>query len=289
MQVEVDILELVAHIQPLNLQNGFRTDVGGHKVVVLDVTAGQIVGELLLGQVRGQTGVDILAVTHDAHVVGNLKDFIRLVGDEHDGDAGITKLTDSDEQGVNLFLGQRGGRLVHDDELGVEQQGTADGNQLLVGHTQFAHFGIQINVAADLGQGFPGGGIPALAIDQLGTGGNLRVDGQVLTDSQVGENGQILIDDLNTQTGGFGGGNLRDGLSLKDYFAFVSGIDTGNNLDKGRLAAAVFTGQAHNFSGTYSEVYVIQCVNTGKGLADSGHLKQIFFRHGKLLLLLMGC
>ena len=272
--------------QILHFQNRLFGDVLGNKVVIFDVTAGQVVSKLLTGQVLGLTGVDVLTAAHDTYVVGNFEDLIGLVGDEHDGDAGITQLTNGDEQSVNFLLGQSGGGLVHDDQLGVEQHSAADSDQLLGSNVQIAHLSVQVDIAADLCQSGLCGFIPALAVDQLTAGGDFGVDGQVLTNGQVGENGQVLVDDLDAQAGSLGGGDLGNFVALEGYGAFILGVDTGDDLNQSGLAAAVFACEAHNFTGTDTEVYIVQGVNAAETLVNSGHLKQIFFRHGKLLLLI---
>ena len=208
------------------------------------------------------------------------------MGDEHDSDAGITQLTDGDEQSVNFLLGQSGGGLVHDDQLCVEQHSTADSNQLLGSNVQVAHLSIQVDVTANLSQSCTSGLVPALAVNQLAACGDLRVDSQVFTDSQVGEDRQVLVDDLNTQAGSFCRIDLGDLLTFESNSTFVFGVNTGNDLNQCGLAAAVLTGQAHDFTGTHAQSNVVQSMNAAKAFMDPGHFKQIFLGHGKLLLLI---
>ena len=264
---------LVVQVQVLDLQNGLRAHVLGDEVVVGQLAAGHIEREVAAGQLVGLAGVDVLAVSHDADVVGDLEDLLDLVADEHDGDAGVAQLADGLEEGFDLLLREGRGRLVHDDELRVEQKRAADGDQLLVRDAEIAHLVVEIDVVADLREGLLRGGLPALAVDQLPAGGDLGVDGQVFHDGQVRENGQVLIDDLDAELGGLGRRDLGDHLVLEDDLAFVLRVDAGDDLDQRRFAAAVFTGQAHNLAGSDCKVHMVEGVNACERFADPGHLK----------------
>jgi len=272
-QLEADVVVLVVEVQVLDLQNGLLAHVLGNEVVVGQLAAGHVEREIAAGQLVGLAGVDILAVPHDADVVGNLKDLLDLVADEHDGDARVAQLADGLEEGFDLLLREGRGRLVHDDELRVEQQGAADGDQLLVRDAEIAHLVVEIDVVADLREGLLRGGLPALAVDQLPAGGDLGVDGQVFHDGQVRENGQVLIDDLDAELRGLGRRDLGDHLVLEDDLAFVLCVDAGDDLDQRRFAAAVFTGQTHNLAGSDCKVHMVKGVNACERFADPGHLK----------------
>ncbi len=56
------------------------------------------------------------------------------------------------EKDADLTLGERAGRLVHDDELCVLAQGFRNGNQLFVGDRHLLDPCVQRNVDVDLGQ-----------------------------------------------------------------------------------------------------------------------------------------
>ena len=285
-KVEADVVELAVPGQVVHLQHRLLGDVGGHKVVVLQLAAGHVIGEILLGQLGSGAGVHVFAVAHDAHVVGDLKDLLGLVADEHDGDARIPQLAHRLEQRVHLLLGQGGGGLVHDDQLGVEQQRPADGHQLLVRHRQIAHLGVQIDLVADLREGLLCGLLPALAVHDLSVGRDLAVDGQVFHDRQVGEDGQILVDDLYAQACGLRGGDVLYGLALEQHLALVAGVHAGDDLHQRGFAAPVFAGQAHDLAGPDREIDVVQGVDAAEALVNTGHLKQVF-RHDALLLVFL--
>ena len=74
---------------------------------------------------------DRAPVAHHGHAVADLIEFVEPVGDEDHGDALGAQLPHHLEQHGNLALVERGGRLVHDDQLGLERHRAGDGDHLL--------------------------------------------------------------------------------------------------------------------------------------------------------------
>ena len=61
------------------------------------------------------------------------------MGDEDDAQPLIAQLADDREQGLDLGLGQRRGRLVHDDHARLHRQRARDLDHLLLGDREVAH------------------------------------------------------------------------------------------------------------------------------------------------------
>jgi hypothetical protein len=57
------------------------------------------------------------AVPKNRHIVGNREDFIHLVGDVDDAHAMRLEVRDDSKEVIYLSLGERGGRLVHDQDV----------------------------------------------------------------------------------------------------------------------------------------------------------------------------
>ena len=57
---------------------------------------------------------------------------VRVVRDEHDAEAGVTRRHDVFQNDAGLLDAERGRRLVEDDDLGAEVDGSGDGETLLL-------------------------------------------------------------------------------------------------------------------------------------------------------------
>ena len=94
-------------------------------------------------QVRGRelgrrSGDHVAAVAQHGRLVAQLEDLVEAMADEQDRDAAIAEPADDREETRDLVRRQRCGRLVEDQDAGVERQRPGDLDQLLVGHRQAA-------------------------------------------------------------------------------------------------------------------------------------------------------
>ena len=80
--------------------------------------------------------VDVLAVAHDRHIVSKFKDLIEPVGDVDDGDIFLAQAFDDGEQSCNFAFGDRGRRLIHDDDVGLGGDRLGNFHDLLLRHAQ---------------------------------------------------------------------------------------------------------------------------------------------------------
>ena len=74
--------------------------------------------------------VDDLAVVHDADPIGQVVDVVDVVADQEDPDPLVLELPDEVADLGGLGRAERGGRLVHDQDPGVEVDGPGDGDRL---------------------------------------------------------------------------------------------------------------------------------------------------------------
>ena len=70
------------------------------------------------------------AVVHDADPVRQVEDVVDVVADQEDADALALQLADQVPDLRRLGRPERRGRLVHDQDPGVEVDGTCDGDGL---------------------------------------------------------------------------------------------------------------------------------------------------------------
>ena len=167
-----------------------------------------------------------------------------------------------------VLLGEGGGGLVHDDELGVAHERAADGDELLVCDGEVADEIVEVDGEADLRDCFAGDFAHARAVDQGAAGGDLAAERDVLHDGQVGEDGEVLVDDAHPRVDGGGGGQVRVLASRDGDASFFRCVDAGDDLDEGGFSRAVFAGQAVDFSGRDLQVDVDQGAHAGEGFTD---------------------
>ncbi len=82
---------------------------------------------------------DAAAVFHHRVAVADAAYFRQLVRDINNGGALFTQLVHDQEQIVHLFIGQRGGRFIHDQHFSVEHQRLGDLQHLLVADGEIRH------------------------------------------------------------------------------------------------------------------------------------------------------
>ena len=267
-QREADILVAARKRQIAHLEQRFVRQAGRLERFFLKFAAGHVVGELFIVQLRRVARGCQLAAAENGKALGNLKDLIELVADKQDGNALLLELQDDAEKCLNLLAGQSGRRLVHDDELRVEHQRTADGDHLLFRDRKLAQSGVQIDREADPRNRLFRDRAHILPVYKFLFRDQLTVDRQILHDAQVGENGEVLINDLNAA---FNGGKRRDllqGFALKFDGAGITLINAGNDLDQRGLAAAVFTSQAVDLARTDLQRNAVERLDAGKVFLD---------------------
>ena len=204
----------------------------------------------------------------------NLQHLVQLVADKEEGDAPGLQLMDHGEQGANLPLGQRAGGLVHDDEPGVLAQRLGDGDELLVGDRHLFHARVERDVDPDLRQRILGDAAHLAPVDHALALGQLLVQGDVFGHREVGEEGKVLVNDLDALTDGVDRMEVLVVLAVDGDRARIARIDAGDDLDQRGFAAAVFADQAVDLARLDAQIDVLQRVHAGKGFVDTGETQK---------------
>ena len=129
--------------------------VGSNLIILGREAVGQLAAhheadDLVHGELLGGTGGDPLAVAHDGDLVGDAQDLLHLVGDVHNAAAAVAQHVDNLEKMLDLLLGQRGGGLVKDDDLGVEGNRLGDFHHLALRYGHGAHDGLGVDADVKL-------------------------------------------------------------------------------------------------------------------------------------------
>ncbi len=93
---------------------------------------------------------DEFAVPEHRHLVGDLEQLVHLVGDVDDALALGLERPDDLEQMLDLALGQRGSRLVHDENVGIVGDRLGDLDHLAIGDGKVADLRLRIERNVEL-------------------------------------------------------------------------------------------------------------------------------------------
>ena len=274
IQFEGDALEQGLDADVVYLHQAVAGNVGLFKVSFLDLTAGHVVDELFAVKVGHSTFDNLFAAAQNGQFFANFKNFFQLVRYKDNADALGLQVADYLEQGVNFLLGQSSGRFVHNQQLGILQQSAADGNQLFIGNGQVANQGVQVHFYINHVQSLLGLFTDRFPVYKFLAIHSFRGHGNIFSNSQVRENGKILIDNLDTFINGLLRGHFAVGFSTNFNRTAIGSIVTRNDLDQGRFAAAVFAGQTASLTLHDLHVDVFQGLYATKGLTDTRKLHE---------------
>ena len=267
----------------LCLEHGFA-DLGiALRVDIVERAADHHVDELRLGAVLRVDRADAFAVAQDRDAVTDLKQLAQTVGNEDDRHALIAQIPDDVHEDLGLAVRQRGGRLVHDDQLRVGGQGLRHLHHLPLRDGQILDQRIDIGRQAD----HIGIGLRQLRrlleVDEEAGLAVFPAQEDVLTDAHVGHEVQLLIDDADAHGRCFRGRVDLDGFAFPEDLAAVRLMYAGQDLHEGRFARAVLSDQRVHLAAPERKRDVPQRVNTRKGLVYIFHYQKFLFHVSSLV------
>ena len=119
----------------------------------------------------------------------------------------------------------------------------------------------------------------AAPVDQLAAGADFRAEGDVLGDRQVGKEREVLKDDLDAARHRAARIEMGEAVPVDDEPAGGGALHPGENLDQGRLAAAVLAGQADDLARLDGEAHLAQRLDAGIRLGNAVELDERGGRH----------
>src|SRR4029077_2184571 len=195
---------------------------------------------------------EVAAVEDRHHPVGDIEHVVHPVADQNDADAVLLEALDEVEHLADLLDRQRGGRLVHDDDAGVEGGGAADGDGLLLAAGEFLdrlvdrlHPNLQ---AIEMVRGHLAALLPVDDGEAADASARFAAEIDVLVDRHVPGEGKVLIDHLYADRARVAWAVETDGSSLEKELAGARRVEPGENLHQRRLAGAVVADDAEHFA-----------------------------------------
>ena len=269
-QREADVADFRAAAEVLHFEHGLGPGVIRDRRPFVRQRAADHHGDDLFHRRRlGGHGVDIFAVAHDRHAVGDALQLVHLVRDVDDADALRLEPANDREELVDLGVVQRRGRLVHDQHARAVGQRLGDLDHLLAGDGQPRHFRTGIELQMHRGEYFGRVGVELGVVEQHAAELlRLAADEDVLRRGEVGHQVQFLMDDADAELLGAARRIDLDRLAVEQDLAFVGLVDAGENFHQRRLAGAVLAHQRVHFAGAKLEPCIVQRPHARKRLAD---------------------
>ena len=223
---------------------------------------------LLGGQLGDRGGDNVGAVAKDGDAVAEGEDFLESMADEEDRDPALAKLADDSEEALDLAGGEGGGRLVHDEDAGVEGERFGDLDELLIGNGEATDGGANIQVDAKGGEQTLDFAVHRSPIDAAEAVAGLASHEDVLGDVEVGEESGVLMDDGDTAAASIEGAMQDNLLAGNAKKAAVGLVDAGQDLDEGRFASAILANKGMDFAVIEGEIDAPECLNRAKVFGD---------------------
>ncbi len=182
-------------------------------------------------------------VLHYGHAVGDLEDLRHAVRDVDDGDALRREALDDAEEVAPLVDGQRGGRLVEDQELQVVRETLGDLHHLLLARREQRDVRSRVDVDLEVGKDTPRALMHRRLADHADHVDGLAACIDVLGDAQRSDETALLVDhgDPGIRRALFVEAGHRNAVELDGAAVWL--VDAGNKMHERRLAGAVLPDQ----------------------------------------------
>ncbi len=189
------------------------------------------------------------------------------MGNVNDTDTGCLQVADDLEQQARFLLGQRGGRLIHDQHFGIKRKRLGDFHHLALRHGKAAHQRIWMDIDTEAIETAFGIGTQLLAVDQE-TFSRFARKIDVFGNAQMRNEIEFLVNDGDAGGFRFERRGVLDLLALMQDRAAGRLIDAADDLHQRGLASAVLAADGVNFAGAQVETHIAQSLDAGELLAD---------------------
>ena len=168
--------------------------MGGAWVEVLDLASGHERHDPANRRVSHRPGPGRLPVLEHGVAVADAPALLEKVADVDDAHALLLEAEHGGEEFLGIGLCEAAGRLIHNEDLGLGEEGAGNLHHLLGGDGQSAGglFEIEVRVA-QLGEGLTGTGAGGLAIDPAEPRG-LASEQDIFSDAEVEGEIELLVD-----------------------------------------------------------------------------------------------
>src|SRR5882724_1088799 len=264
--------------EPLNSEDLLARLHALLRVLLSERAAHHLTDDLVDGDPFHGRGDDAAAVAEHGDAVCHLLDLLQPVGDVDHRHAAPPQATDHLEEAVHLAAGERGGRLVHDQDVRPEREGLRDLDHLLVRGTEGVHPHARVERQPEGLEELLDFRPHPLPVDEPPRPARLASQEDVLGDREVRHQVELLVDDAHTRVDHGARAGAAHLLAAQPDLALVRAVDSGQDLHERGLPGPVLTRQRVDFRRVQVEVDAVERADAGEALADAAHPEQSF-RH----------
>ncbi len=236
---------------------------------LVDVAADHHGDEARFRHLGDGLGRDGLAVAQHGHAVGDLEDLVHAVADVDDADPLRAQRAHDVEETAYVGLGQRRGRLVHDERARVLRQGARDLDTLAVGDRQAGDGRVDVEVGAvEPVEDLAGTAAHLRPVQRAARRARGMADEDVLGHGERREEQEFLVDHGDSAV-------LRIARPIELarppvdlHRAGVRLVRARHDADHGGLAGAVLAHQGMDLAGAQIEIDAFQHRDGAEGLLD---------------------
>src|ERR1035438_2382220 len=230
--------------------------------------------QAVLGQLGHRGGQHQLAVPEHGDVGADIEDLLQVVGDVHDGHAGLAQLADAFEQPQHRAALEGRGGLVEQQAAGTRGQCPGDLDDLALLDGEAGAGGVGAYVEAPVGHDLPGLLAHPAPVDDAEALGDaaaerLAAEEDILRHGQVGHHHGVLEHGRDAPAPGGDFAERGRGLPVEQHLALVRGGDARQDRDQRGLARAVAADQAEAAAGIQAQPDAAQRVRAVEPLVDA--------------------
>ena len=210
---------------------------------LLDRAADHHFDHLPSGELANGPAANHLTVAHDGDAIGDLKNLVQAVADVNDANSLGAQLAHDDEQPFDLLRRERGRRLVHHDDSGVDRQRLGDLDHLLLGNAQVATRNVGVDRDADPSEELPCGP-PLVAAANKSPGGAFLAEKNIFRRGKGRNQVEFLINDRHAGFFRVGRAAKYDWLAENFQLACIRDMSPGQHFNQRAFARSVLPSKA---------------------------------------------
>ena len=233
MDLKADLFKAISQTQVFHLQDcSVMVDLLRCEGCFLQLSSGHIINKLFIIDILCRISYHKLSISENSKLICNFKYFIQFMTDKQCGNSFFLQLSDYLEQLVNFLSCQCRGRFIHNDQLGIVQDRSGNGDQLLIRHRKLTNNSLQRQFNTNMIQCLFRNALYRFPIHKFPVIVKLIVDRNIFCNRQIRENGHILINYLDSQSDRLCNGKSLIFLSFKCNTSPIRPVKSGNNLDQ---------------------------------------------------------